>query len=117
MKLLRRPNHPRLFLFILGLSFGILSSCAITPLSPQGEKVKIVFDLPDENKCRHLGDVFGIEGNLFDFWFISNKNVVLGSLNDLKNNTANLNGNLAYIHTELAYTTSTALLGIAFQYQ
>ena len=111
--MITRRFHCSIILYAL----FILTGCSITPLSEQGSAVKIVFNEPDENHCQHLGEVFGLEGNMFDFWFISNGRVIEGSLNDLKNKTADRQGNLVYIDKELTFNTSTAFLGAAYRCQ
>jgi hypothetical protein len=100
----------------------LLNGCAAIPASPEAQKVEITNDAPDKTKCKFLGEVVGSQGNWFTGDVTSNKNLVIGARNELRNQTHSLGGNVVYIQdmkNTNAYgsagTTNTTAVGKAYK--
>lgn len=83
-----------------------LSGCSADSLSPGAGKVRITNSEPGK-ECTYLGDVTGNQGNFFTGGFTSNSNLETGARNDLKNQAANMGGNVVSILTQRAGQTGS----------
>ena len=106
---------------ILGTSL-LVASCAVTPLLPDSEPVRIIFhnELPGLSKtslsdCDYLGTVISSEGHWYDFLYISNAELARGSLNDMHNKASQLGANIVYIDNNVDFKTSVTFLGQAYR--
>ena len=100
----------------LGLSFIILIAlfgCSATNiLEPKASDVRIYTTNVQAEQCKYIGEVIGTEGQLYNFWFISNYNLTKGARDDLRNQAYQLGGNVVHIETRsFNYTTSTVYVG------
>lgn len=84
----------------------VLSGCASIDLEPGASKV-IVSPNPAPANCKFLGQVSGNQGNFFTGGFTSNKNLEVGSMNDLRNQAAKLNGNYVQMLVNRAGVTGS----------
>jgi hypothetical protein len=91
-----------------------IAGCSVTPISEKGREVKIVFSDLNGTECKYVGEVYGIEANMFSYWFISGDNIINGALSSLKNNAAMLGGNVVYLAREIEFSTSTSFFGGAY---
>lgn len=74
-----------------------LSACAAKQTIPGAERVELVNDLPDWEKCEFVGEVVGSQGNWFTGDVTSNKNLVIGARNELRNEAYKLGANVVYV--------------------
>lgn len=109
-------------IFTLALISVGLSGCAAISATSSGEKVEVVTEAPSKYSCKFLGDVYGSQGNWFTGDITSNKNLAKGSRNDIKNETAELGGNVVHVQdskTTNAWfasgTTNHVLVGKAYK--
>ena len=77
---------------------ALLAGCSAKAVRPQAQQVEITNELPDQNKCRFLGEVVGSQGNWFTGDYTSNKNLVIGARNELRNETYELVFNCINCH-------------------
>ncbi len=98
-----------------------MSACSAIHTLPGAENIEIVNELPDKNKCKFLGEVVGSQGNWVTGDYTSNKNLVIGARNELRNETHKLGGNIVYIQDMKntnawgsAGTTNTTAIGKAY---
>lgn len=99
-----------------------LAGCAATSVHPEAREIEIVNEAPDKSRCKFLGEVVGSEGNWFTGDYTSNKNLVVGARNKLKNETYALGGNVVYLEdmsNSSAWgslgTTNTTTVGKAYK--
>ena len=85
-------------------------ACAPTALLPEAASVEIVDIRPNSPSCKLLGEVIGSQGNVFTADITTNKNLVMGARNALRNETSKLGGNVVYVHEQ---TTTGGQEGIA----
>lgn len=100
----------------------VLSGCAAISATSSGERVEVVTEAPSKYACKFLGDVYGSQGNWITGDFTSNKNLAMGSRNDLKNETAELGGNVVHVQDSKTTqswtangTTNHVLVGKAYK--
>lgn len=106
---------------ILLLSLAALAGCSATPVLPAAEQVEIVNETPNLAKCRFLGEVVGSQGNWITGDYTSNKALVTGARNDLRNETFKLGGNIVHVQDMkntsaqgARGTTNTTVVGKAY---
>ena len=100
-----------LLLFVGCASTVLFISCAATSLIPGAEKVRVVRTEPGKD-CEYLGEVTGDQGNWLSGAYTSNANLETGALNDLKNKAFQMGGNLVFILTNRAGSTTDQSSGV-----
>ena len=98
-------------------SLATLMGCAATATLPGAQNVEIVSEAPDRSKCRFIAEVVGSQGNWITGDITSNKNLIIGARNELRNEAHKLGGNVVYIqemkntnaHKSLGTTNTTAV--------
>ncbi|MCP3697938.1 MAG: DUF4156 domain-containing protein [Aliivibrio sp.] len=107
----------KLFLSAL-LSLALLSGCAITtqPIDTESETIILHYDdsIIQDQKCTEVGTVTGSEGHWYTFFFISNKDLMIAAVNDIKNEAQALNANTVVLQDPIAFNTSVTMLGSAY---
>lgn len=94
----------------LALAAVSLMGCAAKSVRPEAAAVEIVNEVPDPNRCKFVGEIVGSQGNWFTGDFTSNKNLVIGARNELRNEAHTLGGNVVYIQ-DLKNTNAWGSLG------
>ncbi len=81
------------------ISTLLLTGCAATSVTPQGQQVVIVQSMPQEysGRCQFIGEVAGSQGNWLTGGWTPNKNIAMGARNDLRNDAAKLGANVVVI--------------------
>lgn len=76
-----------------------------------------IFFRPEEVKgCEYVGESIGSEGHWYSSWLISNKNLVTGALNDLRNNAQRIGADTIFIPPNLLlFRTSVTFMGQAYR--
>ena len=74
----------------------VLTGCAATSIKPNAVNV-VASPNPAPNNCKLLGQVVGNQGGTWSGGFYSSKNLTIGVMNDLKNETADMGGNYVQI--------------------
>jgi|UPI000325B938 hypothetical protein len=95
---------------------SLLSGCASTTKveNTNIDKVFLYFDDSSITDCTPVGTVTGSEGHWYTFFFITNKELLISAVNDMKNEATQLGGNSIVIHSPSAFNTSVTLLGSAY---
>lgn len=99
-----------------------LSACAAKQTIPGAERIELVNELPDRERCEFVGEIVGSQGNWFTGDVTSNKNLVIGARNELRNEAYKLGANVVYMQdlkNTNAYgsmgTTNTTGVGKAYK--
>ena len=74
------------------ITCAILVGCAATSINPNAVQVRILEKSTDA-KCQYIGEAIGSQGNFFTGAYTTDANLQRGSLNDLKNQAADMGGN------------------------
>ncbi|MDQ3185391.1 MAG: DUF4156 domain-containing protein [Pseudomonadota bacterium] len=95
--------------------------CSATSTTPEGRSVELVTVKPAGN-CKPLGDVVGSQGNWFTGDYTSNKNLLVGARNDLRNKAAEMGGNFVWVQDSSNTnawgskgTSNTTVLGVVYR--
>ena len=103
-------------IFLVATLFG---GCAAIPLAPEAMKVEIAREAP--KNCKKLGDVVGTQGSWFTGDYTSNKNLMIGARNDLRNQAHKMGGNVVVIENTSNATSAinvgtnnTTVVGTAY---
>ncbi|MDC0535987.1 DUF4156 domain-containing protein [Francisellaceae bacterium] len=81
------------------LSLTIASCTMVPPNSlnkPEYNNIRVTNLSPPKN-CKYLGEVYGSQGNWFSGIFTANVYLVMGAMNDLRNNAAEMGANYVFI--------------------
>ena len=112
-----RPGILSLFL----VSAFLVSGCSAIPMTPEGRSVELVTEKPAGN-CKPLGDAVGSQGNWLTGDYTSNKNLLIGARNNLRNKAAKMGGNYVWVQNssntnawESRGTTNTTVLGVVYR--
>lgn len=112
------------FIKLLSVPVAVISltACSAKQTIPGAERVELVNEQPDTKKCVFVDEVVGSQGNWFTGDLTSNKDLVIGARNELRNEAYKLGANLVYIQdlkNTNAYgsmgTTNTTGVGKAYK--
>ena len=106
------------------IAFGLLLvGCSAAPLSHQATHVELHTEKPS-GACQSLGEAVGDQGNWVTGDFTSNKDLLLGARNSLRNKAAEMGGNYVWLQNTLNAsawgslgTTNTTAVGIVYRCQ
>ncbi|RWR00943.1 hypothetical protein ED28_15955 [[Pantoea] beijingensis] len=88
----------------------LLAGCSANSLSHAAKNIRVATSEPPAS-CHFLGVVTGSQGNFLTGGWTSNKNLEQGALNELRNETAKLGGDVVSLITNRAGTTGSAYSG------
>lgn len=100
---------------VLGVAAATLLSGCVTFPTLESEQVEVVWD--DTNAiqgCEYKGTVIGSEGHFYDYWLHADKDMVWGTLNQMRAKTAEKGGNVLYLYQPLGFISSVTMLGNAY---
>lgn len=104
------------------LMLVLLTGCTALPLRPEANSVMIVTDKPDMTKCKYLGETIGSEGNWATGDYTSNKDLMIGARNDIRNQAYDMGGNtvhMQHVNSAQAWgslgTTNISIAGIVYK--
>ena len=103
------------------LAVLLLVGCSAISTTPEGKSVELVTVKPPGN-CKPLGDVVASHGNWFTGDYTSNKNLLIGARNDLRNKAAEMGGNYVWVQDSSNTnawgskgTSNTTVLGVVYR--
>lgn len=113
-------SRPGIKLSAVGSIFLVIG-CSATPVTPEGRSVELLTEKPTGN-CKPLGDAVGSQGNWLTGDYTSNKNLLIGARNKLRNKAAKMGGNYVWVQNsantnawESRGTTNTTVLGVVYR--
>ncbi|OEE67056.1 hypothetical protein A1OO_14950 [Enterovibrio norvegicus FF-33] len=96
------------------VSAALLSGCVTFP-TQESEQVQVIWD--DINAiqgCEHKGTVIGSEGHFYDYWLHADKDMVWGTLNQMRMKAAEKGGNVLYLYQPFGFSSSVTMFGNAY---
>ena len=100
----------------------LVNGCAATQVLKEARSVELVNEKPNTSKCKFVGEIVGSQGNWFTGDLTSNKDLVIGARNELRNEAYKLGANVVYIQDMKntnawgsAGTTNTTAVGKAYK--
>ena len=113
-------SRPGIKLSVVVSTFLVIG-CSATPVTPEGSAVELLTEKPTGN-CKPLGDAVGSQGNWLTGDYTSNKNLLIGARNNLRNKAAKMGGNYVWVQNlantnawESRGTTNTTVLGVVYR--
>lgn len=92
----------------------LLTGCVTFP-TPESKKVHVVWDdVKTIENCQPLGIVYGSEGHFYDFWLHADKDMVWGTLNQMRINAAALGADTVYLYQSLNFKSSVTMFANAY---
>ncbi|OCH19012.1 MULTISPECIES: DUF4156 domain-containing protein [unclassified Aliivibrio] len=92
----------------------LLTGCVTFP-TQESKKVDVIWDEVDAVKeCKRMGIVFGSEGHFYDYWLHADKDMVWGTLNQMRIKTASLGADTLYLFQPLNFSSSVTMFGNAY---
>lgn len=105
---------------LLLVSCFVLSSCSLLDthqVTENGKQVKIYSEYEQVSDCRYIGELVSSEGTWYTFFFLSNTELTLASIIDLKNQAYEIGANSVHIEEHMGFNTSVTFLGFAYDCQ
>ncbi|WP_259524523.1 DUF4156 domain-containing protein [Shewanella baltica] len=101
-------------LCMFGFMIVNLSGCITFP-TDESLHVKILWDNPlAVNSCTHKGTIIGSQGHFYDYWLHSDKDMVWGTLNEMRIKAHQLNADTVYLYEHFGFLSSVTLIGNAY---
>ena len=102
------------------LAVVLFAGCSAISTTPEGRSIELLTEKPTGN-CKPLGDAVGSQGNWLTGDYTSNKNLLVGARNDLRNKAAKMGGNYVWVQNSAntnawgsTGTTNTTVLGVVY---
>ena len=89
-----------------GFVLLLLAACTAKDLRPGAERVIVTRQAAPES-CEVLGNVVGEQGGSFTGRWTSNRNLMMGAINDLKNQAREMGGNYVVLEESKAGNTQS----------
>jgi len=102
---------------LLLLSGLVLSSCSLLDTHQINENaglIKVISNYEQVKGCRYIRELVGSEGYWYTFFFLSNPELTLASIIDLKNQANEVGADTIYIEAHMGFGTSVTFLGQAY---
>lgn len=105
-------NFRAILLLLLGIN---LTACVTFP-TEESAQVKILWEnsVAIEN-CTYKGTVIGSQGHFYDYWLHSDRDMVWGTLNELRIKGHALGADTVYLYQPLKFLGSVTMMGNAYQ--
>ena len=101
-------------LTISGLIILFLAACAAKPTNPGAERVFVSNEDPPPD-CIFMGEVQGSQGNFWTAEFTSDRNILTGARNEMRNQALSLGANYVMMETQShSHNTAGHSLGGTF---
>ncbi len=81
------------------ISSVFLSACASKPTNPGADRIYVSQQEPSQD-CRFVGEVQGSQGNFWTAEFTSDRNILTGARNEMRNQALYLGANYVMVETE-----------------
>jgi hypothetical protein len=93
----------------------IFASGCVTTAEPGSKDVSIIWEgTPLAVNCDKKATIIGSQGNWYDFWFISNRDLTQGALNQLRNQAVEHKANTILLYTPTSFSTSVTFMANAY---
>ena len=91
-----------------------LTGCVTFPTA-ESSQVQVLWDNEHAiSQCVHKGTVFGSEGHFYDFWLHADKDMVWGTLNQMRIKAAKLGADSIYLYQPLGFVGSVTMIANAY---
>ncbi len=92
-----------------------LTGCVTFP-TQESEQVQVLWDNVNAiENCELMGTVIGSEGHFYDYWLHADKDMVWGTLNQMRIKAADLGADTLYLHQALSFSTSVTMFANVYK--
>ncbi|WP_041415977.1 DUF4156 domain-containing protein [Shewanella halifaxensis] len=92
-----------------------LSACVTFP-TDESNTVKVLWDDTQALQgCDHKGTVIGSQGHFYDYWLHADKDMVWGTLNEMRIKAAKLDADTLYLYKPLGFSGSVTMIANAYK--
>ncbi|GIU26449.1 DUF4156 domain-containing protein [Shewanella schlegeliana] len=99
----------------IALMCSSLTACITFP-TDDSNTVKVLWDdIQALQGCEHKGTVIGSQGHFYDYWLHADKDMVWGTLNEMRIKAAQLDADTIYLYKPLGFTGSVTMMANAYQ--
>ena len=88
-----------MYKFIILALIVFLPACASKPAIPGADRIFVSYKEPPPD-CRFVGEVQGSQGNFWTADFTSDRNILTGARNEMRNGALSLGANYVVVQTE-----------------
>lgn len=100
---------------ITGSTFALLLTGCVTFPTPESEQVNVIWDdVKAVENCQRMGIVYGSEGHFYDYWLHADKDMVWGTLNQMRISAAELGADTLYLYQSLDFSSSVTMFANAY---
>jgi hypothetical protein len=92
-----KEKHMNRLIIIFPIAF--LTACSAKQVSPGAEKI-FVSENPPPQGCLYMGEVQGSQGNFWTSEFTSDRNLLTGARNEMRNQALSLGANYVVVETQ-----------------
>lgn len=92
----------------------LLSGCVTFPTTESTNVDVIWDDVKAIENCERLGIVYGSEGHFYDYWFHADKDMLWGTINQMRIKAAALGANTIYLYQPLGFSSSVTMFANAY---
>ena len=99
------------------LSCLMLFSCSLLDthqLTNNAKQIKVVSNYQQIDNCRYIEELVGSEGHWYTFLFLTNTELTLASIIDLKNQANGIGADTLYIEEHMGFGSSVTFLAQAY---
>ena len=104
----------QILLLLTSLSLVSCSLMHTQQLHDDTRPIIVISNYEQVSGCRYISELVGSEGHWYSFFFISNTELTIASINDLKNQASDVGANTIYIEKHMGFGTSVTFLGQAY---
>ncbi|MGF1724497.1 DUF4156 domain-containing protein [Photobacterium nomapromontoriensis] len=91
-----------------------LSGCVTFPTA-ESNRVRVLWDDTHALRhCEHRGTVIGSQGHFYDYWLHADRDMVWGTLNEMRIKAADLGADTLYLYQPLGFTGSVTMMANAY---
>lgn len=91
-----------------------LSGCVTFPTA-ESNQVRVLWDDTDAlRQCEHRGTVIGSQGHFYDYWLHADRDMVWGTLNEMRIKAADLGADTLYLYQPLGFKGSVTMMANAY---
>ncbi|WP_299803168.1 DUF4156 domain-containing protein [uncultured Shewanella sp.] len=98
----------------IALMCSSLTACITFP-TDESNTVKVLWDdTLSLQGCELKGTVIGSQGHFYDYWLHADKDMVWGTLNEMRIKAAKLDADTIYLYKPLGFTGSVTMIANAY---
>ncbi|MGI2258218.1 DUF4156 domain-containing protein [Shewanella sp. GXUN23E] len=103
---------------ILMAAMSVSLTACITFPTMESEQVKVVWDDTQAIQgCEHKGTVIGSQGHFYDYWLHADRDMVWGTLNEMRIKAADKGADTLYLFKPFGFLGSVTMMGNAYDCQ